>query len=251
MARLKDKVVVITGASSGFGQPRHRQGMRRRGPKVVVSDVHENPNAGGFEDDAALTTVAQDPRQRHLPDLRQDVADPRAVRRQGLRPGIHRVHPAEPVGRSRRHRQPRGVPRLRRVQLHPRRPHQGRRRRDALPLLRLTQVSGLGDVRRGRKPGSGSGARDASRGMTRGTNHGPRRCTQDDFVNLKALVERPKTPWITRLTGPRRRERRFESCGRIDGISGRVDVEPQYPTLPKHETPRFYRISSLLWTLHK
>ena len=29
----------------------------REGAKVVVSDVHENPNAGGFEDDAALTTV--------------------------------------------------------------------------------------------------------------------------------------------------------------------------------------------------
>ena len=27
---------------------------------------------------------------------------------------------------------------------------------------------------------------------------------------------------------------------RIAGISGRVDVKPQYPTLPKHETPRFY-----------
>jgi hypothetical protein len=26
----------------------------------------------------------------------------------------------------------------------------------------------------------------------------------------------------------------------IAGISGRADVKPQYPTLPKHETPRFY-----------
>jgi uncharacterized protein (TIGR03437 family) len=30
----------------------------------------------------------------------------------------------------------------------------------------------------------------------------------------------------------------------IAGISGRVDVEPQHPTLPKHETPRFYGMES-------
>jgi short chain dehydrogenase len=33
----------------------------------------------------------QDPGQRDLPDLRQDVTDERTVRRQGLRPGLHRV----------------------------------------------------------------------------------------------------------------------------------------------------------------
>ena len=266
MARLQDKVVVVTGASSGFGRG-IAKACAAEGAKVVVSDVHENPNTGGFEDDAALTTAeaieksggradlrgcdvtkarpgrqliagpsreygridvcqqrrglpereavctnstrpistsatrstrrarffgakrrsrrcwpratagssstwsrprgcraiptsrsttsprgrgqphplprhrvrqGRHPRQRHLPDLRQDLADPAAVRRQGLRPGLHRVHPAEAVGRGRRHRKPRGLPRLRRVHLHPWRPDQGRRRRDALPLLGLS-----------------------------------------------------------------------------------------------------------------
>jgi hypothetical protein len=41
-------------------------------------------------------------------------------------------------GARSRHRQPRGVPRLRRVELHPRRPHEGRRRGDFLPLLRMS-----------------------------------------------------------------------------------------------------------------
>ena len=63
----------------------------------------------------------------------------RAVRRQGLRPGLHRVDPAQALGRGRRHRQPGGVPGLRRVELHPRRPDQGRRRGDTLPLLGLSR----------------------------------------------------------------------------------------------------------------
>ena len=56
MARLQNKVVVVTGASSGFGRA-IAKACAAEGAKVVVSDVHENPNAGGFEDDAALTTV--------------------------------------------------------------------------------------------------------------------------------------------------------------------------------------------------
>ena len=55
-AKLQDKVVVVTGASSGFGRA-IAKACAAEGAKVVVSDVHENPNAGGFEDDAALTTV--------------------------------------------------------------------------------------------------------------------------------------------------------------------------------------------------
>jgi NAD(P)-dependent dehydrogenase (short-subunit alcohol dehydrogenase family) len=54
--KLQDKVVVVTGASSGFGRA-IAKACAAEGAKVVVSDVHENPNAGGFEDDAALTTV--------------------------------------------------------------------------------------------------------------------------------------------------------------------------------------------------
>jgi NAD(P)-dependent dehydrogenase (short-subunit alcohol dehydrogenase family) len=56
MGRLQDKVVVVTGASSGFGRGISKA-CAAEGAKVVVSDVHENPNTGGFEDDAALTTV--------------------------------------------------------------------------------------------------------------------------------------------------------------------------------------------------
>ena len=56
MKRLQDKVVVVTGASSGFGRG-IAKACAAQGAKVVVSDVHENPNPGGFEADAALTTV--------------------------------------------------------------------------------------------------------------------------------------------------------------------------------------------------
>jgi NAD(P)-dependent dehydrogenase (short-subunit alcohol dehydrogenase family) len=56
MARLQDKVVIVTGSSSGFGRG-IAKACAAEGAKVVVSDVHENPNAGGFEDDAALTTA--------------------------------------------------------------------------------------------------------------------------------------------------------------------------------------------------
>jgi NAD(P)-dependent dehydrogenase (short-subunit alcohol dehydrogenase family) len=54
--RLRDKVVVVTGASSGFGRG-IAKACAAQGAKVVVSDVHENPNPGGFEEDAALSTV--------------------------------------------------------------------------------------------------------------------------------------------------------------------------------------------------
>lgn len=56
MARLQDKVVVVTGASSGFGRG-IAKACAAEGAKVVVSDVHENPNTGGFEDDSDLSTV--------------------------------------------------------------------------------------------------------------------------------------------------------------------------------------------------
>ena len=56
MARLQDSVVVVTGASSGFGRGIARA-CAAEGAKVVVSDVHEDPNTGGFEEDANLTTV--------------------------------------------------------------------------------------------------------------------------------------------------------------------------------------------------
>lgn len=56
MDRVKNKVAVITGASSGFGRG-IANALAAEGARVVVSDVHEEPNAGGFEDDAELTTA--------------------------------------------------------------------------------------------------------------------------------------------------------------------------------------------------
>lgn len=56
MGRLQDKVAIITGAASGFGRG-IAVAFAREGAKVVVSDIHPEPNAGGFESDAQLTTV--------------------------------------------------------------------------------------------------------------------------------------------------------------------------------------------------
>jgi NAD(P)-dependent dehydrogenase (short-subunit alcohol dehydrogenase family) len=56
MPRLQNKVIVVTGASSGFGRAISRA-CAAEGAKVVVGDIHENPNVGGFEDDADLSTV--------------------------------------------------------------------------------------------------------------------------------------------------------------------------------------------------
>lgn len=56
MGRLQDKVAVVTGAASGFGRG-IAVGFAREGAKVVVSDIHKEPNPGGFESDSDLTTV--------------------------------------------------------------------------------------------------------------------------------------------------------------------------------------------------
>lgn len=56
MGRLEDKVAVITGASSGFGRGIARA-FAAEGARVVVSDLHDNPSEGGFEEDSSLTTV--------------------------------------------------------------------------------------------------------------------------------------------------------------------------------------------------
>ncbi|SDE22098.1 SDR family NAD(P)-dependent oxidoreductase [Paraburkholderia lycopersici] len=57
MDRLKGKVAIVTGASSGFGRG-IAMAYAAQGAKVVVSDIHEEPNKGGFERDAQLTTAA-------------------------------------------------------------------------------------------------------------------------------------------------------------------------------------------------
>lgn len=56
MGRLEGKVAVVTGASSGFGRGIARA-FAAEGARVVVSDLHDNPSEGGFEEDSGLTTV--------------------------------------------------------------------------------------------------------------------------------------------------------------------------------------------------
>jgi NAD(P)-dependent dehydrogenase (short-subunit alcohol dehydrogenase family) len=56
MNRVEGKVAIVTGASSGFGRG-IAKALAAEGAKIVVSDVHEEPNAGGFEEDSHLTTA--------------------------------------------------------------------------------------------------------------------------------------------------------------------------------------------------
>lgn len=55
--RLKNKVAIITGSSSGFGRG-IAMAYALQGAKVIVSDIHEEPNQGGFEDNPLLSTAA-------------------------------------------------------------------------------------------------------------------------------------------------------------------------------------------------
>lgn len=55
MERLKDKVAVITGSSSGFGRAIAIQ-FAEEGAKVVCSDIHKETNPGGFEKDIDVPT---------------------------------------------------------------------------------------------------------------------------------------------------------------------------------------------------
>ena len=59
---------------------------------------------------------------------------------------------------------------------------------------------------------SKSSYEDTRRGMSRGSNHSTQEATQDTGREQEAQVGRRKTSAITRSTGLRRRERRFESC---------------------------------------
>lgn len=53
--RLKDKVAIITGSSSGFGRA-IAIAFAGEGAKVVCSDIHKEANKGGFEGDIQVPT---------------------------------------------------------------------------------------------------------------------------------------------------------------------------------------------------
>jgi NAD(P)-dependent dehydrogenase (short-subunit alcohol dehydrogenase family) len=56
MNRLQDKVIIVTESSSGLGRG-IAKACAVEGAKLVIADIHEQPTAGGFEDDASLTTA--------------------------------------------------------------------------------------------------------------------------------------------------------------------------------------------------
>lgn len=54
--KLKDRVAIVTGASSGIGRG-IAIALAAQGAKVVISDIHENPNDGGFDKTPSLPTA--------------------------------------------------------------------------------------------------------------------------------------------------------------------------------------------------
>jgi NAD(P)-dependent dehydrogenase (short-subunit alcohol dehydrogenase family) len=56
MSRLQNKIAIVAGASSGFGRA-IAMAYAAQGAKVVVSDIQEQPNVGGFESNPQLPTA--------------------------------------------------------------------------------------------------------------------------------------------------------------------------------------------------
>ena len=78
--RLKDRVAVVTGGSSGIGRA-ISQAFAREGCRVVVADLHEAPRRGKYHETDAFTPTADEIRANGGEALfvQTDLSDPPAV----------------------------------------------------------------------------------------------------------------------------------------------------------------------------